>query len=141
MQDSPPWIEFQSGVLPYRRTAEGVAYLLVTSRNRGRWVIPKGSLEPDLSALESARKEAYEEAGVRGRIRPDPLGRYLHQRLGIPSLVQVFLMEVTECLDGWPEQAWRERRWMPVPEAQASVPEEGLRRLMAQAEAWILDRS
>lgn len=137
MNESPPWLEFQSGVLPYRRHGDVVEFLLVTSRSRGRWVIPKGSLEPHLTPLESARQEAYEEAGVRGPIRAEPLGRYLHQRLVIPALVQVFLMEVTEYLATWPEDDLRLRRWMRLADAQNSVLEDGLRRLMADAEAWI----
>lgn len=126
-------LEIQSGVIPCRVEPDGVEILLVTSRTRGRWLVPKGSLEPDLSPIESARKEAYEEAGVRGFIHEPPLGRYLHQRFPWPSVVQLYAMEVQEILEEWPEQDIRARRWMSLADAQRNVLEDGLRTLMSDA--------
>lgn len=122
----------QSGVIPYRRTDAGLEILLVTSGTRKRWIIPKGNLEPDLDVLESARLEAYEEAGVRGRIAPEPIGSYLHDRRDKPPAnVTVFLMEVEEVLpdDEWPESSYRERKWMALPDAADHVLEDGLKKL------------
>jgi 8-oxo-dGTP pyrophosphatase MutT (NUDIX family) len=49
----------QSGVIPYRRAITGWEFLLITSRNARRWLIPKGLVEPDLTPVESAIKEAF----------------------------------------------------------------------------------
>ena len=52
----------QSAVIPYRLTDRtgtdfsAVEILLITSRKRKRWVIPKGIVEPYLSPLESATR-------------------------------------------------------------------------------------
>ena len=73
----------QSAVIPYRLTQQietgppSVEVLLITSRKRKRWVIPKGIVEPKLSPLESALKEAYEEAAA---IRDIPSGCRFHTR-------------------------------------------------------------
>lgn len=41
------------------------ARVLVLRHKNGDWVFPKGHLEPGESALEAARREVEEEAGVR----------------------------------------------------------------------------
>ena len=57
----------QYGVLPYRVEASGeLRILLVTSRETGRWIIPKGNPAPGLSPPQSAAREAHEEAGLEG---------------------------------------------------------------------------
>ena len=54
----------------------GLELLLITSRERGRWVIPKGNPIPFLLNYESAAREAFEEAGVEGGIATKPIGTY-----------------------------------------------------------------
>lgn len=125
----------QSGALPYRVRSGRLEVLLVTSRTRGRWIIPKGHVEPALSPADSAAKEAFEEAGVRGRIAPDALGSYLHDRATAPSVVQVFALDVVEELADWPEAVHRTRRWMPPALAASVVMEDGLRRIIRAFDA------
>jgi len=74
---------------------------------------------PGKTDAEAAAQEAWEEAGVRGRIRPEPLGvfRYLKQlkrRAPRWCVVSLYALEVLELLDDWQEAHERERRWMPV---------------------------
>ena len=74
--------------------------LLVTSRETRRWIVPKGWPWPEVPDHEAAAAEAWEEAGVRGRILADELGTYTYdkQRDGILLTVEVvvYLLEVTE---------------------------------------------
>jgi len=70
----------QCAAIPYRKTEAGnLEILLVTSRGKGNWILPKGNVKPGKSAAVSAAEEAYEEAGARGVIdqalveRFDPL--------------------------------------------------------------------
>ena len=128
MNDTPQ----HCGIIPFRRNATGLEILLVTSSTRKRWIIPKGHVEPNLNALESARKEAYEEAGVKGKVRTVPFGRYTHETPGGPTEVQVFLMEVESELSVWPEQEERDRAWMSVRDAHDRVLEEGLKQLLRE---------
>jgi 8-oxo-dGTP pyrophosphatase MutT (NUDIX family) len=100
--------------------------LLVTTRGTGQWMIPKGWPMPGRSHAEAAAQEAYEEAGLRGRIRAAEAGRFRHlkTRPGRPPLrctVAVHLLEVEEELGEWPEQGQRERRWFPAGQAAAVV--------------------
>jgi 8-oxo-dGTP pyrophosphatase MutT (NUDIX family) len=64
----------QSGVIPYRKKQGKIEVMLITSRNKGRWIIPKGVIEPDLNPRASAAKEAFEEAGVQGDVHSKLLG-------------------------------------------------------------------
>lgn len=126
----PPWFYTQSAVIPYRKGSDGLEVLLITSMKRRRWIIPKGVVEPKLTPEESALREAYEEAGIRGRITGGPLGSYQHRKWGGVCTVTVFPMLVTgECAD-WPEKKQRERKWMRVEEACEVIDKEDVRRLL-----------
>jgi predicted phosphate transport protein (TIGR00153 family) len=118
----------QYGVLPYRVDADGaIEILLITSRERRRWVVPKGNPIPSLLNHESAAREAFEEAGVEGRIATAPIGtfRYEKRRLGgqAAAIVNLYPMLVTRQAGNWPERDQRERRWFPQAEAAAAVDE------------------
>jgi 8-oxo-dGTP pyrophosphatase MutT (NUDIX family) len=127
----------QIAALPYRTDTPdgGVRVLLITSRSTRRWVIPKGNIGGGMAPHLAAAQEAEEEAGVRGSICPTPLGsyRYRKRRGSGASLmidVDVFPLAVTDELEGWKEQAERERRWFTLAEAADAVDEFDLRDLM-----------
>ena len=118
----------QYGVLPYRLDAQGkLEFLLITSRERRRWVVPKGNPIPFLLNYESAAREAFEEAGVEGPIAIQPIGsyRYGKRRRGgeAPAIVNVYPLLVTREAGDWPERRQRERRWFSQEEAAAAVEE------------------
>ena len=124
----------QYAALPWRR-AQGLEFLLITSRETRRWVIPKGWPIPGKSAAESAAQEAYEEAGVRGEMTAQAIGHYGYRkrlRGGAKKRfrVEVFAMEVTEVLDLWPEANERARQWLSPQEALALVEEPELAALI-----------
>lgn len=108
--------------------------LLVTSRDTGRWVIPKGWPAKRLKAHEAAAREAMEEAGVSGKIGTKPIGSYLyhrpHEHGDQLHSVSVYLVAVRSALDHWPEEAQRERAWFSVSSAARRVAEPELRRLI-----------
>lgn len=120
----------QAGVIPYRFVKGCPRILLITSRKSRRWIIPKGNIEPDLTARASARMEAYEEAGVRGTIGTEAVGTYHHLVQPGTKQVTVFLMRVEEQLQDYPEGDERRRRWMSVKAARKRVLERGLKRLL-----------
>lgn len=109
--------------------------MLVTSRESGRWVIPKGNIASGRLPHAAAALEAQEEAGVCGAVCPTPLGsyRYRKRRGNGASLmvdVVVFPLAVTRELTSWKEQHQRERRWFSLGEAAAAVDEQDLRDLI-----------
>ena len=118
----------QYGVLPYRTDAQdGLRILLITSKERRRWVIPKGNPIPVFLNYESAAREAFEEAGVEGRISTAPIGSFHYDKMrrsgAADAIVTVYpLLVIREAAD-WPERAERTRQWFS-PEAAAEAVEE-----------------
>jgi len=137
MTDKPSWLFKQSGVIPYRRSGDSIEILIITSRKRKRWVIPKGVIEPGLTPIQSAAAEAFEEAGLRGNIDPKAVGEYDYNKWGGTCHVRVFLMEVIDVLDTWPEDSIRSRRWTTVDEAAASVRENALKAMILDVPSYI----
>jgi 8-oxo-dGTP pyrophosphatase MutT (NUDIX family) len=126
----------QLGALPYRR-APGLEILLVTSRETGRWVIPKGWPMKSRTRREAAALEALEEAGVEGRISKKPIGAFdylkvLRSGAGQPCRVSVFSFEVTLQRDSWREQSQRSTQWFAWEAAAAAVVEPGLASLIRE---------
>ncbi|MEN3950912.1 DUF47 family protein [Iodidimonas sp. SYSU 1G8] len=118
---------------------------MVTSRETKRWVLPKGNLVTGLSDHASAAHEAEEEAGVRGAACPTPIGtyRYRKKRRNGASLmvdVAVFPIAVTNELDEWKEQDWRERRWFSLSAAADAVDEPDLKLLIRNFRASDIER-
>jgi 8-oxo-dGTP pyrophosphatase MutT (NUDIX family) len=122
---------WQFAALPWIVGDAGTLVMLVTSRDSGRWVLPKGWEKKRLSAPDLAALEAFEEAGLLGEIATDPIGFYSYSK-GMPDGtavrcdVRVFAMRVAELLDDWPERAERQRRWFTLAEAAQQVEERDL---------------
>jgi 8-oxo-dGTP pyrophosphatase MutT (NUDIX family) len=129
----------QIAALPYRTDEDGAPQvMLVTSRETRHWVIPKGWTIKGLKPFEAAAREAYEEAGLVGRIvGKQPIGSFKYEKL-LPENrllceVQVFLLHVDNQLDDWPEKEQRETRWFDPDEAAGLVEESDLGEIMRQA--------
>jgi ADP-ribose pyrophosphatase YjhB (NUDIX family) len=91
----------QYAALPFRQRADAtIEIMLITSRNTGRWLIPKGWPEPGLAPPETAAQEAREEGGLVGRIADGSIGSY-HYDKRLPDgstmhcVVEVFALNVT----------------------------------------------
>ena len=111
----------QSGVIPYRRKNGELQVLLITSIKRKRWILPKGYIEFNLSPFESAKKEAYEEAGVIGANETVEIGSFkMHRAIGVCNII-IYSMEVLEVLDDYPEKDLRKRKWFSVKDAASNI--------------------
>ena len=131
MKSRPPlWFYNQSAVIPYRIIHEEIEVLLITSRRRKHWIIPKGVIDLGSSAGESAAREAYEEAGIKGRLSDSPIGEYQYKKWGGTCTVKVFTLEVQTVLETWPEASTRQRQWLTVKDAAQTVEEPELQRLI-----------
>jgi len=125
----------QSAALPVLGSGAALRVVLITSRETKRWVVPKGWIEPREPPHESAAREAFEEAGLRGEAEPDPLGLYAYpKRLAsgavLSTEVLVFRLRVSRLLHDWPERRERERRLFTPQAAAALVAEPGLAALL-----------
>lgn len=112
--------------------------LLVTSRETKRWVIPKGWPMDGLDGAETARQEAWEEAGVQAAdVEKEPVGQYTYDKIlkdgsAQPVLTSVYRIHVRELSDTFPEAHERERCWVSPQVAAERVDEPELRALLHQ---------
>ena len=119
----------QVAAVCYRIRNGAIEFLLVQTRNRKRWTFPKGSAEPGLSHAQAAALEAFEEAGVHGRIEETPFTEYLRyrrcdkQNLRGSSVkrpaVSAHLCEVLSLR--LPKESNRNRTWFSVQETPAEL--------------------
>jgi len=126
----------QSGAIPYAWAGDEPTYLLITSRRTGRWIFPKGEIEDHMTPARSAAKEAWEEAGVRGRVGEAAVGTYRTEKVERHSrrliAVDLYPLEVDHQARDWPERRRRRRHWATHRQA---------RRLIDNAElVAVLDR-
>ena len=98
-----------------------VMLLLITSLKNKNWIVPKGIIEPGSDPVESALKEAHEEAGIKGRISSEPIGKYKFKKWGGKCRVSVYLMKVEEVLDEWEEKEIQDREWFDLDTALGAV--------------------
>jgi 8-oxo-dGTP pyrophosphatase MutT (NUDIX family) len=126
----------QVAALPFRVDAEGrVEVLLITSRDTGRWILPKGWPMAGRKAHQAAEREAFEEAGLEGQIVASPLGKYRYEKrfdngCAVACKVRVYLLRVDAQHEHWPEKSQRAARWFAPAEAARLVQEDELRRLL-----------
>ena len=125
----------QYAALPLAEHGGRTSVMLITSRETRRWVIPKGNPERGLEPHALAAKEAFEEAGLVGRVGSAPVGSFSYaKRLAaggtVPVEVKVFPLLVEGQLDDWPEKGQRETRWLAPGEAALLVQEGGLAELL-----------
>jgi 8-oxo-dGTP pyrophosphatase MutT (NUDIX family) len=113
----------QAAVIPVR---EG-RVCLITSRNRPRWVFPKGRIEARQTARQAGLVEAWEEAGLRGDVVGDAVGTYRYEKRGKVHHVTVFLMRVDAVADEYPELGLRTREWVSPDDAAERVDEPELK--------------
>lgn len=122
----------QVGALCWRRTRRGeLRVLLITSRDTGRWVVPKGWRMRRLTDAEAAAREAYEEAGVRGEVSAYSLGFFPYLKNLGPGrqalcLVRVFPLEVRQMLRKYPENGQRRVKWFALDKAARKLGEPDL---------------
>lgn len=126
----------QYGALCWRSGGDGIEVLLITSRDTGRWVIPKGWPMPGLAPEAAAAQEAWEEAGVDGQVNPRCIGRFGYQKClsasaSVPCAVAVFGLRVAALAKTFPEVKERQRKWFPQTEAASLVAEPDLSQIIA----------
>lgn len=115
----------------YRVAGRGVEFLLVQTRG-GRWTFPKGGVEPGLTHAQTAALEAFEEAGVHGRMEEQSFARYVRRKRNRSSglavtevAVHAHLCKVSRLSP--PQEAGRNPTWFS--------PEKAKRRLQADRAA------
>ena len=125
----------QYAALPFVKIGKQLEFLLITKRRSGRWIIPKGWPETELSGHQLAALEAYEEAGLKGRIGKKEIGTFqyvkqLDDDSKVICQVTVFALRVSAQYLDWPEKNQRQLRWVKKKKACELVEEQELATLI-----------
>ncbi|WP_183860082.1 MULTISPECIES: NUDIX hydrolase [unclassified Rhizobium] len=130
----PPRQQYAALCYRVKKKTGEIEVLLLTSRDTGRWVIPKGWPMDGRTAYEVAAREAYEEAGVRGTVESEILGTYSYPKvlkngLSVTCRVQVYALEVASIAKNFKEKGERKTEWVSCDEAATCVHEPELREI------------
>jgi len=114
----------QVAAVCYRVQDGELEFLLVRTR-KGRWIFPKGGVEPGLTFAESAALEAFEEAGAHGKIEEAPFTSYALKKLQKAESelmpVRAYLCEVTRT--GPAQEMYRDPKWFSQAKAKQRLAE------------------
>lgn len=137
-------VRTQFAALCYRIHKEKTQVLLITSRERGRWIIPKGWPIEGETPANAAATEAQEEAGVEGKAFNICLGLYSYTKImdgseNLPCAVSVFPVRVKRLLDSYPEMNERKRKWFSQKKAAEAVREPELRKIIKHFDPKLLE--
>lgn len=99
--------------------------LMIRSKKRKGWVLPKGGWETDEGCTDAAAREAWEEAGIHISIEYD-LGEWVESRTPKKTssekcLYHFYEATVVKEARDWPEVEKRERRWMNYADAMDAL--------------------
>jgi 8-oxo-dGTP pyrophosphatase MutT (NUDIX family) len=115
----------QFAALCYRIKDDKLQFCIVTSRRSKRWIVPKGWPMHGETPMDAAATEAFEEAGVRGKIYPRPIGVFSYYKVRsqdeLPCMAVVYPLKVKKILKRWPEDRERERKWVSRKKAAQMV--------------------
>lgn len=126
----------QVAALCYRQRDSTRDVLLITSRDTGRWILPKGWPIDGLDGPQSALREAWEEAGVKtAEIEPKAVGQYDYTKAldsGGEAVVEtkVYLTRVIDLEQDYPESGERARKWVAPKDAANMVDEPELQDIL-----------
>ena len=103
-----------------RETAE---VLLIASLRNGRWGIPKGHVEPGETSRDTAEREAFEEAGIKGTAMERVVGSFIYSkdRSPVRYRVAIHLVDVRAIVRDFPEKDRRKMKWVPIDIAHREV--------------------
>jgi 8-oxo-dGTP pyrophosphatase MutT (NUDIX family) len=136
-------VRTQFAALCYRVKQGKPQVLLITSRQSGRWIIPKGWPMDGKTPGESALSEAWEEAGVKGKLMGRSLGLYsYHKDLGtsqeIPCVAMIYPVKVKSLANKYPEKDQRKRKWFSPKKAATKVAEPELAHILESFDPALL---
>lgn len=131
MKNKPEYWYKQSAVIPFRSIGEKTEVLIITTRKKKKWIFPKGIIELNMTARESALKESLEEAGVVGILRSKKLGNYSYKKWGGICKVKVYALEVMSIMDVW-EENFRERKWVEINEVGKYINEKEVLKIVTK---------
>jgi len=118
----------QVAAVCYRLGRNGIEFLLVQTRGSRRWTFPKGGVEPGLTHAQAAALEAFEEAGVHGRMEEASFAQYVRRRRNgkrkSDARQEAISAHMCEVLwHGPPQESRRNPRWFSPENAKRRLRE------------------
>ena len=134
------------GAIPFKITDDGLSILFVTSLTRKRWIFPKGNLKAKESRKNACKREAFEEAGVKGKVlKKFPvttvIGKSQNNKID-HQLVTYFPLHVHEEAVTWPEVNERKRLWVSPEKAKSILDDDDLMKLVEwfnDISPWVIE--
>ena len=113
------------GVIPYRfLKGGGLEVLLITTKSK-KWGLPKGNMIRKLGPARTALVEAFEEAGIAGKVNKETI-QCMHKN----TCLYLYPMLVTKVYSSWPEESKRSRKWVKLSEATKIIGRKELRKTL-----------
>ncbi len=121
-------VRTQFAALCYHMVRDKPEILLITSRRSRRWIIPKGWPIDGKTPAQVALTEAWEEAGVQGKVHERCLGLFSYHKAlgaerGVPCVAMVYAVRVKSLAADYPEADQRKRKWLRPKKAAALITE------------------
>lgn len=137
-------VRSQFAALCYRMRKGEPEVLLITSRGSQRWIIPKGWPMAERTPAKAALQEAWEEAGVKGRVFDRCLGLFsytkdISETESLPCVALVYPVFVTSLEKDYPEKGERRRKWFSPKKAAGKVAEPELKKILKTFDPRLLD--
>lgn len=128
-------VRAQFAALCYRVVKDKVQVLVISSRGTGRWILPKGWPMDGKTPAQAALQEAWEEAGVIGKVVSAPLGLYSYQKVqdhahDFPCIAVVYAVKVKSLSKDFPEAGERRVKWVGRKKAAQLVDEPELSQIL-----------
>ncbi|MDB4106509.1 NUDIX hydrolase [Alphaproteobacteria bacterium] len=139
-------MQHKIGVIPFDINNNRLAIMFVTSQKRGRWILPKGNLKDNETHKQGCKREAFEEAGIKGKLLKDyPITAVISKTTseGLQNVaVTYYPLLVSEQFEDWPEKATRERHWSLLQDAHYVTDNDDFSDLLKKFKAmtpWLLE--
>jgi 8-oxo-dGTP pyrophosphatase MutT (NUDIX family) len=137
-------VRTQFGALCWRVRNDKVQICLEQTRRRKRWIVPKGWPMEGETPANAAATEAFEEAGIEGKVIPMCVGVYSYTKYPksgdtpLPCLVAVFPLKAKRTLKDYPEKGQRKRKWVSLKKAAEMTDEPELAQIIRHFDPLII---
>ena len=129
----PKYYYKQVGIIPMKESEGKIKVFLITNRKGTKWILPKGIKEPDKTYVQIAEQEAFEEAGIKGKIFPQVIETYSHRKWKGICKVDFFIMKVNEVYCVYPED-FRRRKLVSISKAEKFLKNKKLFNIILKAQ-------
>ena len=109
------------------------AVLVTAKRQSNIWIFPKGHCEKGVSGKKMCLLEAYEEAGVTGKVKSKKCGTFKYAKMNRDYKVKYYTMRVEDVLHRWPESRQRKRAIVSISKAMDMLKQDKMKKLLQRS--------